>query len=230
MPVNINWDLDTIGEAPTETPMYKAEASTVRAVDVQGTVPGGGWPDHMVEVPTVTGNHIHNWRSPKMFDISAGLRVEAFAYFASPSSAEDIYVGLADTFTDDATFAGLPDHCVHAMWRDQDNDVYQRYSALGAADWNDVDNTDMTLNMTPTGWGHYQFEYLPADDELKCQYRNVGTEDSGGFKTLSLTANWNKPSAAYVFFGGLNNSTSFVAFGNVWVGALTDAWPYVGAP
>jgi hypothetical protein len=84
--------------------------------------------------------------------------------------------------------------------------------------------------MTPQTWNHYQFEYKPDDDDLIAQYRKILAESNGGFKTLTLTSAWDKPEFAYIFWGGLNNSSSFVQVANVWIGALTDDWPYTGAP
>jgi hypothetical protein len=225
LPDVISWEGDDVGQPPTETPMYSSEVSTVRAIDgVCGTL------SHMVETITSSGNHIHNWRSPAQYDISNGIRVEACIKMDTPESNSDFYVGLSPNFTADATFTGLPDYCVHTLFRDDDNDVYQRYSLSGIDDWNDVDQLDLGINMLPYVWGHFQFEYIPDEDEIKAQWRNIATDSGGGFKTLALTISWGKPSHAYVHFGGLNNSSSLIHVGRVWVGALTDEWPYYGSP
>ena len=228
LPVTINWEDDTIGQSPTLTPMYSSETSTVRALVAVGGVPTGL--TKMVETITASGNHIHNWRSPDKFDISNGIKIEVVGQFPSPESNSDFYVGLATTTAADGTYTGLPDHNIMALYRDDDNDYYHRYSTLGVDDWVDEGQIDLSQNISPTSWGHFQLEYIPADDDLIAQYRNIATSSAGGWKTITLTSAWDKPEFAYIFFGGLNNSSSFVRVANVWIGALTDDWPYAGAP
>lgn len=227
-PDTVGWEPDTIGDPPADTPMYSGESSTVRALILDSGVPTGL--TKMVETITVAGNHIHNWRTASKYDISNGIRVEVVGQFPTPHSNADFYVGLSPVTTADGGFVGLPDHHIMALYRDDDNDFYQRYSLFGVNDWVDENQIDLSFNMTPQTWNHYQFEYKPDDDEVLAQYRQIWSDSAGGFKTLALTSAWAKPQFAYVFWGGLNNSSSFVRVANVWIGALTDAWPYVGAP
>ena len=228
LPATINWEDDTIGNPPSETPMYSGENSTVRAIVQISGAPAGL--TKMVEIPTVSGNHVHNWRSLDKFDISAGIRVEVIGYFPSPGTNEDFYVGLAGDANANSSIVGLPDHSLMALFREDDNDFYQRYSTQGVGDWPTENQIDFSQNMNPQTWGHFQFEYKPGDDDVVAQYRIIWSGSAGGFKTLTMASAWSKPNEAYVFWGGLNNSTSFVRVANVWIGALTDSWPYVGTP
>ncbi|KKN79015.1 hypothetical protein LCGC14_0344910 [marine sediment metagenome] len=227
LPDTINWENDTIGQPPTVTPMYSGDTSTVRAIVQVNSVPTGL--TKMVETATVTGNHVHNWRSSSKYDISSGIRVEVVGYFPSPGTNEDFYIGLAGDEDADGSSPGLPDHNVMALFREDDNDFYQRWSTQEVDDWPTENQVDLSQDILPQQWGHFQFEYKPGDDELIAQYRVIWNASAGGFKTLALTSSWTKPSTAYVFWGGLNNSTSFVRVANVWIGSLSDAWPNVGA-
>jgi hypothetical protein len=228
LPVTVNWESDTIGNSPTETPMFSGDTSTVRAIELINSAPAGL--TKMVETITAAGNRAHNWRTPEKFDISNGIRIEVVASWDQTSSDEDMYTGLAGDFVVDASDDGRPDYHVMSLFREADNDVYQRYSISDVSDWVTENQTDVTQNILPAEWGHFQVEYKPDDDDWISQYRVIHNESAGGWKTLTLASNWDKPDYAYVIFGGLNNDASFVRIANVWIGGLGDAWPYVGTP